>query len=124
MGKRERNQLEAEILEILWAAKVESNQSLSSQQILDALLPNGSLALTTVLTVLSRLADKGLVVKSPGEGRSLLFGAAETKEEHSAKLMLQLLDATSNPSLAFSHFASSLSPEQVTLLKASLKQEL
>ena len=74
-----------------------------------------------MLTVLSRLGDKGLVNREPGEGRSLMFSAAQTREAHNADLMLRILDTSENPALAFSHFASGLTAEQLAQLKQSLK---
>lgn len=121
MSARARNELESQILSVLWDAKATQTEPLSSQQILDALKPSGDLALTTVLTVLSRLGDKGLVTREPGEGRSLLFAATQSREAHNADLMLRILETSENPALAFSHFASGLTPEQLLQLRQSLK---
>jgi predicted transcriptional regulator len=120
MSTRARNELESQILAVLWDAKANQTEPLSSQQIVDALKPSGDLAITTVLTVLSRLGDKGLVNREPGEGRSLMFSAAQSREAHNADLMLRILDTSENPALAFSHFASGLSAEQLAQLKKSL----
>jgi predicted transcriptional regulator len=120
MSSRARNELESQILSVLWDAKASNNEPLTSQQILEALKPSGELALTTVLTVLSRLGDKGLVNREPGEGRSLMFSASQSREAHNADLMLRILDTSENPALAFSHFASGLSADQLEQLKKSL----
>ena len=120
MTARARNELESQILAVLWDAKAAKTEPLSSQQVLEALKPGGELALTTVLTVLSRLGDKGLVVREPGEGRSLVFAAAQSREAHNADLMLRIIDTSENPALAFSHFASGLNPEQLAQLRQSL----
>ncbi len=74
MSKRKQGELEAQVLGCLW----DRPDGLSSQQIL-ALLGDDSLASTTVLTVLTRLTDKGLVEKHAGEGRTLMFKAATTR---------------------------------------------
>ena len=67
MTKRARLQGELEqlILDSLWDA----SGALSSQQLLEIISPDGELALTTVLTVLSRLTEKGLVTREQGPGR-------------------------------------------------------
>ncbi|MEY4019612.1 MAG: hypothetical protein RLZZ590_912 [Actinomycetota bacterium] len=113
---RQQGELEQLILDILW----DSKSALTSQQILDATSPTGELALTTVLTVLSRLAEKELVIREQGEGRSLLFSATRTREQHAATLMLNLVTNAGNPALAFSHFASGLSESQIRALRDSL----
>jgi predicted transcriptional regulator len=123
MSKRERQQgqLEAAILDALWSASA----PLTSAQVRDAVNADeqNDVAITTVLTVLSRLVDKGQVTRADGEGRSLLFSAAQTREQHTAGLMLDLFAGSTNPTLAFSHFASGLSAEQLKQLRESLGDE-
>jgi predicted transcriptional regulator len=109
MTKRARQQgeLESLILDALWGAEAgESTAALTSQQVLEIVSPDGELALTTILTVLSRLVDKELVTRKQGEGRQLLFSAAQSRERHTADLMLKIVAGADNPALAFSHFAS------------------
>ncbi len=113
---RQQGQLEQLILDTLW----NNGQPMTSQQILDLASTDGDLALTTVLTVLSRLVEKNLVTRQPGEGRSLLFSAAQTREQHAADLMLSLVTSAGNPALAFSHFANGLSATQIKALRDSL----
>ena len=119
MNKRGRQQgeLENEVMDVLW----NSRNSMTSQEILDAVNhQNKELALTTILTVLSRLIDKGLVNRSPGAGRSFNFSAAESREKHSANLMLKLLSETGNPALTFAQFTQSLTPKQLEALRETL----
>jgi predicted transcriptional regulator len=118
MTKRARHQGELEqlILDALW----DSANPVSSQQLLERISPDGELALTTILTVLSRLSDKGLVVREAGSGRSLLFSAAQSREQHTADLMLKIVSGAGNPALAFSHFASGLSESDLESLRKSL----
>ena len=120
MTKRDRNQgqLEAEVLEILWDARESSTPALSSGEILSRL--DGDLALTTVLTVLTRIVDKGLVARRPAEGRGFVFEAAKTREQHHAELLLKIVDGDSNLALTFAHFAKGLSPESLKSLRESL----
>jgi predicted transcriptional regulator len=113
---RQQGELEQLILDSLWDAP----SALSSQQLLELVSPDGELALTTVLTVLSRLTDKGLVSREPGEGRAFLFSASQTREQHTADLMLKIVSGAGNPVLAFSHFASGLSEADLAALRKSL----
>ena len=116
-NKRKQGELESAIMGCLW----DRPDGLSSQQIL-ALLGDDDLAITTVLTVLSRLCDKDLVEKMQGEGRKLLFVATITREAHTANLLLEAMGQTNNPAVVFSHFASGLSASQLENLKKALSQ--
>jgi predicted transcriptional regulator len=88
---------------------------------MDELGEETDIAMTTLLTVLSRLVDKDLVIREPGAGRSLLFEAAKSREVHNADLMLKLMADAGNPALAMSHFAAGLSPAALEALRNSLK---
>ena len=114
MSKRKQGELEASVLSALW----DRPEGLTSQQIL-ALIGDEGLALTTVLTVLSRLVEKGMV-KKESMGRNLLFIATSTRERHTAELLLDAMDDAANPALVFSHFASGLSKDQVAQLRKAL----
>lgn len=116
---RQQGELENQVMDALWNAE----GSLTSQDILETVnQASGDLALTTILTVLSRLVDKGMVKRSQGVGRSLNFTAAETRERHSANLMLNLLGDSENPALTFAQFTSSLTPKQLAALRESLEK--
>jgi predicted transcriptional regulator len=127
MASRNRNQgeLESAVLGVLWDSldAEESNGDLTSQEILERLSPAGELALTTVLTVLSRLVDKGLVKREAGTGRALRFSAATTRAQHDAQLLLKIFEGSDNPMLAFSHFAQALDGAQLAKLKQSLNRD-
>jgi predicted transcriptional regulator len=121
MSKRGRQQgeLENQVMDALWSAE----GSMTSQEILEKVnRDSDELALTTILTVLSRLVDKGMVTRSSGSGRSLDFRAAETRERHSANLMLKLLGDSENPALTFAQFTKSLSPKQLAALRETLEK--
>ena len=113
--KRKQGELESEVLGCLW----DRPAGLTSQQIL-ALLGDDSIKNTTVLTVLSRLEDKNLVTKAEGPGRGFIFQAVTTREQHTAKALVELVGQTGNPAAVFSHFASGLSAKQLKELKEAL----
>lgn len=111
--KRKQGELESEVLNTLW----DHPKGLSSQQLLGQL--GSDLKLTTVLTVLSRLEEKGLVHKFQGHGRSFIFATTSSREEYTARKLLELLDDR-NPAAVFSHFAKGLSAKQVSQLRKVL----
>lgn len=118
MTKRARQQGELEqlILEILW----DGSKPLTSHEILEQANTDSALALTTVLTVLSRLVDKGLAVREAGEGRALLFSPAQSREQHTADMLLKIVSGSANAALAFSHFAQGLNESDLAALRQVL----
>ena len=114
--KRKPGELEAVVLGCLW----DSKEPLTSIQVQEKVSGSGEIALTTVLTVLSRLEEKSLVVREQGVSRSLVFRSAESRQEHTARVMLRMVDEESNPALAFSFFAKGLTKAQRTALKNTL----
>jgi predicted transcriptional regulator len=115
-GKRSRSQgqLEGQVLDALWDLDAEA----TSQQLLESL--GEDIALTSLLTVLSRLVEKELVTRRSGEGRALLFKAAVSREQHAADQLLKIIGATDNPALAFAHFAKGLDTKALKALRDSL----
>ncbi len=114
-NKRKQGELESEILGCLW----DRPEGLTSQQIL-ALLGDDDLAITTVLTVLSRLSDKGLVGREQASGRTFLFKSTSSREQHTASEMLAALEKTGNPDLVLSTFISGLPQAQIESLRKAL----
>jgi len=121
MTKRARQQGELEnlVLDVLWDA----DEPLTSGEILARCNNDSDLALTTILTVLTRLSDKELVVRTSGQGRSNLFTAATSREEHTARQLLDLINDTSNQALTLSHFAAGLNKKTVAALKKILNEK-
>ena len=121
MTKRARQQGELEnlVLDILWDA----DQRLTSNEILARCNVDSDLALTTILTVLSRLCDKELVERTAGEGRSHLFAAIDSREQHTARQLLELVNDSSNQALTLSHFTAGLSKKSLTALKKLLNEK-
>ena len=102
------------MLDALWDLDAEA----TSQQLLETL--GEDIALTSLLTVLSRLVEKELVTRRSGEGRALLFKAAVSREQHAADQLLKIIGATDNPALAFAHFAKGLDTKALKALRDSL----
>ena len=79
--------LESEIMEIIWS----SDSELSVREVLDALKDNRSLAYTTVMTIMGRLADKKLLEKRK-EGNAFLFKPAVSRDDFTGQIVGGLLD--------------------------------
>lgn len=108
-GRRAAGELEAGVLGTLWAA----GEPLTAAQV-NAQLP-GDLAYTTVLTILSRLHDKGMLTRHR-LGRGYAYTPVEERAAHTADQMRALLDRDPDRAAALSRFVSDLSAQDERLL--------
>ncbi len=94
----------------LWAAA----EPLTVRQVHEGLSRDRELAYTTVMTVLDRLAKKGVVLQQKAD-RAYKYAPAQTREEMTASLMLDALsdapDGVRDAALA--HFVGRLSPQDL-----------
>ncbi|HEY6737840.1 MAG TPA: BlaI/MecI/CopY family transcriptional regulator [Actinopolymorphaceae bacterium] len=110
--------LEREVMERIWAA----NRPVTVREVHDA-LSDRDLAYTTVMTVLDRLAKKG-VVDRVREGRAYRYHAAAGKDELVAGLMREVLDGAGDPSertAALVRFVDRASPSETAALRQALE---
>ncbi|MDR7324257.1 putative transcriptional regulator [Catenuloplanes niger] len=87
----------------------------------DALKDRG-LAYTTVMTVLDRLAGKGMVERERA-GRAWSYRAAAAREAYIAQLMLDALDLAGSRDAALVRFARSVSGTEAEVLRSALSDE-
>lgn len=107
--------LEHAVLGELWAA----GDWLSGREVWER-LGDETRAYTTVMTILSRLVDKGLVERVE-KGRGHVYRAAGDPDELTAQAINSLLAATTDPRQALVHFVEGLDdPELVAELAAAL----
>lgn len=78
--------LEADVMRIMWRAG-----EATVQQVKNALEPERPLAYTTVMTVLSRLSEKGLLDRRK-EGRAYIYFPASSKDQVAGSLLRALVD--------------------------------
>ena len=76
-------------------------------------------AITTVLTVLSRLEHKGFVERTR-DGRPHLYSAALSRESHVADLMHEVLESSSDRGAALAHFVGSVDESEAETLRRLL----
>jgi len=100
--------LETDIMEIVW-----KREQVTVRQVYERLKNRRSIAYTTVMTVMSRLADKGLLEKIK-EGAAFVYRATSSREEFTQstvkKVISELLEDFTAP--AISQFVESLGDEQ------------
>lgn len=108
-GRRAPGWLEDDVLAALWAAA----EPMTPAMVQSAL--SRRLAYTTVMTVLQRLHDKG-VVRRERVGRAYEYRPVVEAAELAARQMRSALDRGRNRAAVLQHFVAALSPEDEGLL--------
>lgn len=107
--------LERDIMRVIWQA----GTPVTGHDISAQLPPGRDIAYTTVITVVDRLRDKGMLTRFR-DGRSFRYTATVSEEEYAARLMSQALDALDDRAKALLHFAGQLDPGEAAALREAL----
>lgn len=117
LGGRKLGGLQAELLELLWAAE----HPLGVRELLD-LLPGRRRAYTTVITVLTRLVDQGLVERV-GDGRRYVYRASADPDQLTARAIEALLEGAQDRRAVLAHLLSNANdPSLLAELARVLKE--
>ena len=113
--------LERMLMDLLWS----TDRPLTANELRDALLDPASsgtkpLATTTVLTVLSRLENKGFVTRDR-DSRPHGYSAVSSRAQHTAELMHEVLGTTSDRTATLARFIGNVSPQEAKTLRALLE---
>jgi predicted transcriptional regulator len=111
-------ELEREVMAQLW----QSAEPLTVRQVHSVLGEDRALAYTTVMTVLDRLAKKGLVRQERAD-RAYRYTPAQTREQLTASLMLDALGGAPDGATrdaALVHFVGQVGPEAAAALRRAL----
>jgi predicted transcriptional regulator len=114
--RREMGALEHEVLSQLWAFDAPATPA----EVLDAL--DTDLAYTTVMTVLSRLWQKGLISRER-RGRAYAYTPVMSEADLTAQRMGETLAAASDRDAALSQFVETLSARDARRLRALLEND-
>lgn len=104
-GRLAGGELEALVLEVLWS----SGGWLMPGDVTESLRPRHPLAYTSVMTILVRLWNKGLVERRP-EGRGYAYRPISSREELAAQRMHELLQTSGDHGAALAHFLDAMPP--------------
>lgn len=107
--------LERDVMERLWAAA----EPMTVRAIHALLAADRDLAYTTVMTVLDRLAKKG-VVQRVRDGRAYLYEPVASQEQLVADLMHEALAGAGDRSDALVRFVDSVSQDEAAALRDAL----
>ncbi|MEU2612701.1 BlaI/MecI/CopY family transcriptional regulator [Micromonospora sp. NPDC007271] len=113
--------LERAVMDVLWDTDPGTSDGVTVREVADA-LDGRELAYTTVMTVLDRLAGKGMVERQR-EGRAWRYRPAASREAHIAQLMLDALDLGGSRDAALVRFARSVTGTEAEVLRAALSAE-
>lgn len=113
--------LERAVMEHLWSHAEAGGDPLTVREVHETVGRQRELAYTTLLTVLDRLAKKG-VVSRDREGRAYRYAPVGSREELTARTMRDTLGALQAPDrrAAMLHFLDGASPEEIDDLRAAL----
>ena len=106
-------------MDVLWDRS--TGAGVTVREVAEA-LRDRELAYTTVMTVLDRLAGKGMVERER-EGRAWRYRPAASREAHIARLMLDALDLAGSRDAALVRFARSVTGNEAEVLRAALAEE-
>lgn len=109
--------LERSVMDLLWAAK----SPMTAYEIQDALAAASGkpLAVTTVLTVLSRVERKGFATRERSS-RPHRYLAAASREDHVAELMHEVLGGAVDRVAVLERFVGQASPAEAAALRKLL----
>ncbi len=112
--------LERDIMEVVW-----TRRSATVRDVLTALRASRSCAYTTVMTVMNRLVEKGILRRKP-EGQSYRYTAAATKEVFLDRSSRQVVETFVRQfgDLALAHFVDvidDVSPAKLAALRRKFR---
>lgn len=112
-------QLEQQVMDLLW----DHPEHLTANELRDLLITTNpeapEPAVTTVLTVLSRLAKKGFVHRD-NKKRPHRFSAARTREEHTVELLNDVLGTVPDREAVLAQFVGGISREEAAAVRDAL----
>ena len=111
-----RGELEQAVLQVLW-----DNPAGITARDVTAAMPDRELALTTVMTVLGRLCQKGLVNRDE-LARPHLYHASATREAYIADIMLDALGQAPDREAALTRFLGAVSATDTDHLRRALRR--
>lgn len=115
MPRLPRGELESQVMDVLW----EADGPRTPRDVHAVLGAERDLAYTTVMTILVRLWQKGLVVREP-QGRSFAYRPVESRDERVANRMRDLLARAGDRTAALTGFIESLPADEVDELRRIL----
>ncbi|WP_433332792.1 BlaI/MecI/CopY family transcriptional regulator [Spirillospora sp. CA-294931] len=112
-------ELERTVMEVLWAREDAGLDAATARDVSRALAGDRDLAHTTVMTVLDRLAKKGMLERER-DGRAWRYHPVASREGYVTELMLGALNETGDRGAALVHFVRSVSEDEAAVIRRAL----
>jgi predicted transcriptional regulator len=112
---REFGELESAIMDVVW----DSDRAYLVREVRERLSYNRPLAYTTVMTVMNILYGKGVLCREK-QGRAWRYWPAESREEHDARLMAEVLRSGGNEHITMMRFVERVSDEERESLRSAV----
>jgi len=110
-------ELEAVIMDVVWRW----DRSATVRDVVEHLRGRREIAYTTVMTVMDNLHRKGWL-RRERDGRAYRYEATASREEYSAGLMRQALEASEDTTSTLVHFLARMDPAESAALRDALAQ--
>ena len=118
MRARGFGELEAVVMDRIWTRAA---PTVTVREVFDELAAERQIAYTTVMSTMDNLHGKGWLAREK-DGKAYRYWPTVTREQHSARLMRDALDAGGRAELILSHFVEQISPEESERLRAALRR--
>ncbi len=112
---REFGELESAIMDVVWAG----DRAYNVREVRERLTYNRSVAYTTVMTVMNILYGKGVLLREK-HGRAWRYWPAESREEHDARLMAEVLRSGGDQQITMLRFVERVSDEEMESLRSAV----
>jgi predicted transcriptional regulator len=109
--------LEAVVMDRIW----NRDGTTTVREIFDELAAEREIAYTTVMSTMDNLHTKGWLARER-DGKAYRYWPTLTREQHSAQLMRDALDAGGSSDLVLTHFLEQMSPEESARLRGALQR--
>lgn len=113
---REFGELESAIMDVMWAAQ----RPYAVRDVRERMRYDRPVAYTTVMTVMGILFRKGVLLREK-KGRAWRYWPAESREEHDARLMVEVFHSGGDSCVTMRRFLESVGDEGLANLRAALK---
>jgi len=110
-------ELEAAVMDRLWSW----HRPVTVREVFDDLQLHRKIAYTTVMTVMDNLHSKGWLRRELA-GRAYRYEPVATREQYSADLMREALDASQDPGATLVHFLDRVTEAESDTLRRELRR--
>jgi len=112
---REFGELESAIMDVVWAG----DRAYPVREVRERLSYNRPVAYTTVMTVMNILYGKGVLCREK-HGRAWRYWPVESREEHDARLMAEVLRSGGDEHITMLRFVERVSEEERESLRSAV----